>query len=83
MAVLVFANGIIEDVAWIRPYLPSATSIIAADGGSRHLFALNQLPNVVIGDMDSLSDEIRDWLMGTAVPCQSGQYRNSVDEKCR
>ena len=67
MAVLVFANGIIEDVAWIRPYFPQATAIIAADGGSRHLLALNQLPDVVIGDMDSLSDEVRGWLAGTAV----------------
>ncbi|MCP4423656.1 MAG: thiamine diphosphokinase [Chloroflexi bacterium] len=67
MAVLVFANGVIEDVGWIRPYLSAATVIIAADGGTRHLLALNRLPDAVIGDMDSLTDEVRAWLAGTAV----------------
>lgn len=62
MAVLVFANGVIEDVGWIRPYLPQATAIIAADGGTRHLRALGQPPEVVVGDMDSLPDEARAWL---------------------
>jgi thiamine pyrophosphokinase len=63
MAVLVFANGIIEDVEWIRPYLlPSPTAIIAADGGVRHLRALDCPPDVIVGDMDSLPDGIRPWL---------------------
>ena len=56
MAIFVFANGIIEDVEWIRPYLPQATAIIAADGGTRHLWALDRPPDVVIGDMDSLPE---------------------------
>ncbi len=62
MAVLVFANGIIEDVEWIRPYLPQATAIIAADGGTRHLRVLGQPPDVIVGDMDSLPEGIRPWL---------------------
>ncbi len=67
MAVLIFANGVIEDVDWIRPYLSPSNFIIAADGGSRHLLALNRLPDVVIGDMDSLSAAVREWLMKTVV----------------
>jgi thiamine pyrophosphokinase len=62
MTVLIFANGEIEDVAWIRPYLATATAIMAANGGSRHLYALQHPPDVVIGDMDSLPGEIRAWL---------------------
>jgi thiamine pyrophosphokinase len=62
MAVLVFANGIIEDVEWIRPYLPNPTAIIAADGGTRHLRALGQPPDVIVGDIDSLPEGIRPWL---------------------
>ncbi len=66
MAVLVFANGVMEDVAWIRPYLSPATAVIAADGGTRYLMALDWLPDVVIGDMDSLPDEVGAWLAGSA-----------------
>lgn len=58
MAVLIFANGTIEDVAWIRPYLDPATAIIAADGGIGHLLALGRLPGMVVGDMDSLSEGV-------------------------
>ncbi len=54
MSVLVFANGVIERVDWIRPYLKSAEAVIAADGGGAHLERLGVRPHVVIGDMDSI-----------------------------
>jgi thiamine pyrophosphokinase len=54
MDVLVFANGVIEDGEWIRPYLVAAAAVIAADGGGHHLAALGVRPDVVIGDLDSL-----------------------------
>lgn len=62
MTILIFANGQLNEVEWIRPYFSRAAAIIAADGGTRHLFALRRLPDVVIGDMDSLTDEIKGWL---------------------
>ncbi|MCL4265362.1 MAG: thiamine diphosphokinase [Anaerolineae bacterium] len=62
MTVLIFANGEIKEVEWIRPYLSTATAVIAADGGTRHLFRLNHPPDIVMGDMDSLPEETRPWL---------------------
>lgn len=62
MAVLIFANGIEEDVEWIRPYLVQARAVIAADGGTRYLHQLGRMPDVVIGDMDSLSPAQSRWL---------------------
>ncbi len=62
MTVLIFANGDIDEVEWIRPYLESATAIIAADGGTRHLLALGSPPDIVIGDFDSLSATVKYWL---------------------
>ena len=61
MSVLIFANGEMSDVAWVRPFLQQASHIIAADGGTRHLFQLGVLPDVVIGDMYPLSDEAWTW----------------------
>lgn len=59
MSVLVFANGDLDPFEWVEPHLEDATAIIAADGGARHLAALSHLPDVLIGDLDSLSEAIR------------------------
>lgn len=62
MSVLIFANGQIEQVEWIRPFLDRATAVIAANGGTRHLRRLNHPPDILIGDQDSLSDDLKTWL---------------------
>lgn len=62
MSVLVFANGKIEEVDWIRPYLDGATAVIAADGGGNYLAKLGVRPDVVVGDLDSLDAGIyEEW----------------------
>jgi thiamine pyrophosphokinase len=64
-SVLIFANGALDDVAWIALYLDRARAVIAADGGLRHLLALGRRPDVLIGDLDSLPPgvevELADW----------------------
>lgn len=62
MAIFVFANGDIESYAWLKPLLAGATAVLAANGGTNHLFRLGRRPDVVLGDMDSLRGEVRDWL---------------------
>lgn len=60
MSVLVFANGDLQEVEWLAPYLDSASAIIAADGGLRHLLALKVIPEVLVGDLDSLPAGFQD-----------------------
>ena len=60
MTVLVFANGDVMQYEWIRPYLAGADVTIAANGGLRHLRRLAHVPDIVIGDLDSLPDEVGD-----------------------
>ena len=67
MTVLLFANGDLNETKWIRPYLDSAVAVIAADGGTEHLRRLNHLPDVVVGDLDSLSQKTRQWLLASKV----------------
>lgn len=71
MTVLIIANGVMEEVGWIRPYLATATAIIAADGGSRYLHQLDVPPTVLVGDLDSVETAVVDWLTVNQVPILS------------
>ncbi len=59
MRVLIFANGDLNPGPQVDQALEGAGEalIIAADGGARHALALGLAPHIVIGDMDSLSEE--------------------------
>ena len=50
MHAIIFANSHLEKAPVVQP----GDLIIAADGGARHCLALDLLPSVVIGDMDSI-----------------------------
>jgi len=56
---LVFANGSANDGAAVRRALANAgeSLVVAADGGARVAQYYGLTPNLVIGDMDSLSQE--------------------------
>ena len=53
MKVIIFANGAVPQATQI-PLQPEAW-VIAADGGARHCLKLGIMPQVVIGDFDSLT----------------------------
>ncbi len=57
---LVFANGDLNDGIAVQSTLAVADSaqIIAADGGAQLALACGCVPDVVVGDMDSLPDDV-------------------------
>ena len=52
--IIIFANGELPDVEKARLLLHRNDYIICADGGTRHAMDLSLMPNLVIGDMDSI-----------------------------
>lgn len=63
MRAVLVANGELSDHARLKELWLRANLRVAADGGAHNarLF-LKIAPHVVIGDMDSLDDETREWL---------------------
>lgn len=71
MAVLIVANGVEEDADWLRAQVEAATAVLAADGGSALLWRIDRPPDLVIGDGDSLSADVRAWLTMHGTPLRS------------
>jgi thiamine pyrophosphokinase len=52
------ANGVIHDYPLISSFIQNYTRKIAVDGGLIHCQAMNIVPDLIIGDLDSISHEI-------------------------
>ena len=60
--VVVVANA---PLSWSEPLVrlvQSAELVVAADGGANHLARIGVRPAAVVGDLDSIRSEVREWL---------------------
>jgi thiamine pyrophosphokinase len=64
---IIFANGILRDPELIKGKIQPGDLVIAADGGLIFCDQLGILPDVLIGDFDSLSAERVEALAGSGV----------------
>jgi thiamine pyrophosphokinase len=55
--IIIFANGQLSNLEKARALLHDDDFIIAADGGTRYALALGLMPNVIVGDLDSLPSD--------------------------
>lgn len=65
MRAVIFANGCFPDPAAHRDLIRPDDLIVAADGGAAYARAVGRVPDVVIGDLDSLEPELRADLLAT------------------
>ena len=63
-SVVLIANGILQETEWMRPLLEAADLIGAIDGGANYLYALDHLPDWILGDFDSIEATTRCWSSG-------------------
>ncbi|MDO9491679.1 thiamine diphosphokinase [Acetobacterium sp.] len=61
MKVIIFTNGEYKNKVFYEEYLKDikADYLICADGGANYARELNLIPNIIIGDMDSITAETR------------------------
>lgn len=57
---ILFVNGEMGDGAYLRGVIAPEDYLIAVDGGLHHLRALGLWPNLLIGDLDSISGQERE-----------------------
>lgn len=56
MSGLIISSGQIKDYKLLKEIVEESTYIVCADGGVNHLLKINKLPDVVLGDLDSIGD---------------------------
>ena len=75
--VIIFANGELPNVEKARALVNADDYIICADGGAHHALALGLQPNVIIGDLDSITNA--ELQMATARIIQFSRDKNETD----
>ncbi|MGA2490184.1 MAG: thiamine diphosphokinase [Anaerolineales bacterium] len=75
---IIFANGLLPSLASARHLIQPGDVFYAADGGTQHVLALGLIPSVVIGDLDSLTPEERQYLDVKGVDIR--QYSRDKDQ---
>jgi len=67
MDIWIFANGEIEEYGLLQERILAGSVIIAADGGLQHIRKMEMIPDVVIGDLDSVTNADLEWLKANSV----------------
>ena len=68
MRAAIICNGNIQNYDISKEKLRQVDFIICADGGTRHAYHMNIIPNMIIGDMDSSKDEYIEYYRSKEVP---------------
>lgn len=76
--VIVFVNGNLSDLRQAKKIITKNDYLICADGGVKHAFKLNLIPQTIIGDFDSISPVLEKRLIKNNV--ESIKYPTKKDK---
>lgn len=62
MRILIALNGPVRDEAACLAIARRCDYRICADGGARHLIAMNLIPDLLVGDLDSIDEASLQWM---------------------
>jgi thiamine pyrophosphokinase len=75
---VIFANGELPDLEAARALLSADDTLIAADGGANHLQKMGIRPAVLIGDLDSVNENVLNEFTSAGVKIE--RYSEDKDE---
>ncbi|MGM0501500.1 MAG: thiamine diphosphokinase [Bacillota bacterium] len=59
---IVFLNGELKGSAsFYQQYISSADDLFCADGGAKYTYQLDLIPQLIVGDLDSISDKVTEF----------------------
>lgn len=71
MRVLIIANGEIKDIEFLRRQIQSHDYVICADGAAKYLKHLEILPDILMGDFDSIVGCDMEWMIEKGVKLEA------------
>lgn len=67
---LVISSGTINNYSILDSMVEEVNFIVCADGGMDHLMKINRLPDLVLGDLDSISEQALDYINKNKIAIQ-------------
>src|SRR5436309_1137030 len=80
MKALIVANGPLPPKSIIRKLGASTDIIVCADGGANHAMKLRITPDVILGDMDSITNSTRKYFSRIPLLCMDDQYSTDLEK---
>lgn len=81
MKITIVTNGKIDNLSWLKTKLIGNVGednfVICADGASRYLMGINFVPDLLLGDLDSIEEEAKLWMEERAVPLKKFPARKN------
>lgn len=78
MKALIIASGRIDDYDLLNSLVQENSFILCADGGLNHLMKIGLIPNLVLGDLDSISDDGIEYIKSKNIKVE--KYPTMKDE---
>ncbi len=79
MEIVIITNGNIYNLKAMKDKI-IGKYIICVDGAGRYLMELDIIPNLLIGDLDSIKPNVLAWMDKNKVPCKSFPSRKNATD---
>lgn len=67
---LIVSSGTINNYKLLESIAREVDFIICADGGTDHIMKISKFPNLILGDLDSISDDALDYIKLNNIPLE-------------